>query len=204
MGRSLFLPGGGGKARVAAGHYQGVRSSQFQGFAWQTLFARLSNDGMLGHLLERLPPWLALWMVLRFAAQNDCEGLFGIVCKGLPMKPPPRELGPRFQDAEFIDFMNHCAERAQSWAVDESKRKKYDSANSMASLIAAVLFNSGDGDARSSKQAVEHQLKQLKDAMAAAAGRQESARTFNNFFADAKALVSGAKREVVERPEGVD
>ena len=39
--------------------------------------------------------------------------------------------------------------------------------------------------------------------MAAAAGRQETARTFQFTFSDAKSLLSGAKRQVVARPAGV-
>jgi len=79
----------------------------------QAVFGNLfSCSDLLDELRETLSPIEALLWCERILAQNDCEGLFGLVCKGLPIKPTPRELGPRFEDAEFLDAMRHDAERA--------------------------------------------------------------------------------------------
>jgi len=56
----------------------------------------------------------------------DCEGLFGVVCKGVSTKPTPRELGPRLEDGEFMDQVRNDAARAQSWAARLSRSAKYD------------------------------------------------------------------------------
>ena len=200
-GRALFLPGGGGQKRAADGHAPGVRSGHFQGFAWQTLLSRLSNDGLHAHLRETLSPIEALLWCERILAQNDCEGLFGLVCKGLPIKPTPRELGPRFEDAEFLDAMRHDAERALHWLMHESKRKKYDAAELMSTLKEVLAWASGAGDSSLSERARAWVAKQQKGAMVAAAGKQESARTHNTFFADAKRIAAGSKRQRVEGGE---
>ena len=117
-----------------------------------------------------------------------------MVCKGVPTKPTPRELGPRLEDGEFMDQVRNDAARAQSWAASLSRSAKYDAADSMKSFEDAVAFCSGAGNAFVSAIAIAWRVAQWKGAMRAAAGKQESARTHNTFFSGAKAVVSSAKR----------
>ena len=62
------------------------------------------------------PHEAALWCE-RIGAQNDVEGIFGVVTHGSPTKPPPRELGARFEAAEFLDAVKHDPSRAESWSI---------------------------------------------------------------------------------------
>jgi hypothetical protein len=195
-GRALFCPGkGSGRDK---GHAVGVRSGFFQGLPWQTLLGRLSNDGMHGWMGEELPPALRFIWVIRTFAQNDLESIFGCVVDGHPTKMPPCLMEPKFQDAEFMDFVKNDAERAESWKTSVSKRAMYDAVNSMESLQAAFDFCNGVGDRFDSPLSVSWRDKQELGAVRAAQGKQESARTNNTFFSDARALAGGGiKRQAV-------
>ena len=192
-GRALFQPGASGKARVRARHNVGVRSMHFQGFAWQTLLARLSNDGLVGHLRDRLPSPYPSAVVLRVWAQNDIEGIFGESSKGQATKQPPRMLGPRFEELEYRDSVKHDRKRAESWEVQLSKRSAYDATEGM-DVREALENCDGAGDAWESAPAVSWREAQTVRAVAAASGKQESARTYNTFFSNTPALAASSKR----------
>ena len=68
--------------------------------------------------------------------------------------------------------------------MHESKRKKYDAAELMSTLKEVLEWASGAGDGSMSERARAWVAKQLKGAMVAAVGKQESARSHNTFFAD--------------------
>jgi len=59
------------------------------------------------------------------------------------VKVPPRRLGPKFEAGEYLDLVRNDVQRR----ANESKRKKYDSADSMESAEKAIAFTSGEGDA---------------------------------------------------------
>ena len=193
-GRALFQPGASGKGRVAARHNVGVRSSHFQGFAWQTLLSRLSNDGMHAMMREVLlpSPYSRYW-VNRTCAQNDCEGLFGEVTHGDATKGTPRLLGPRFANLEFRDMVKHDHERAKAWKVTFSKRAAYDPTDGL-KVQEALAYVSGTGNTWGSEQARRWRDGQEQRAVAAAAGKQESARTFNTFTSATKTLLAAAEK----------
>ena len=132
-------------------------------------------------------------MVVRVFAQNDIEGMFGEVTQGQRTKPPPRLLGPRFEALEYRDLVKHDYERAESWKVNRSRKSKYDATEGL-NVENAAAFCSGEGDDWESAQAIKWRKGQLKQAVSASAGKQESARTHNTFYSNAKNLVAGTKR----------
>ena len=141
---------------------------------------------------------MLVWWVVRIAAQNDVEGLFGEVTKGSPTKGTPRELTGRFEDGKLRDLIRHDEERAKHWTVPLSKRKKYDAVVDMRHADDAIAFCSGEGDSWESAVATKWRAGQRKDAVAASSGKGESARTNNVFFSGAKAIMSSAKRTAAQ------
>eukprot|EP00966_Prymnesium_polylepis_P283269 6545493-Prymnesium_polylepis.1 len=88
---------------------------------------------------------------------------------------------PNFRIAEFLDAVRNDTDgqRAEMWRTALSRRKKYDATDSMESLLAAIFFCCGAGDLLDSVLAIAWQDKQQKEAVMAAQGKQESARTHN-------------------------
>ena len=164
----------------------------------------MSNDGIHGWIFEQMSPAYAKLFVERIMGQNDCEGLFGEAARGSATKATPRELGPRLQDGEFLDAQRSDAERAKHWLIYESKRKKYDSADSMQSFDEAYAWGSGLGDAWESVTARVWRDKQQVGAVRAAQGKQESARTFNTFWAGAKAIAASCGSNIKRACGGED
>jgi len=85
------------------------------------------------------------------------------------------------------------------WKVKSSKRAAYEPTDGLR-VREAMAYASGTGDAWESEQACTWRDGQQQRAVAAAAGKQESARTFNTITSNTKNILGAAEK----RPRAAD